>query len=289
MKAAEYAANSDETYEKEKAARLAQLAKEGESPDQKETELERLAKKRASAQEMEIRRQAHDQWRHEPLGPTKHGLFVRAERAARLEAEQAAAMRLDSAAEKRKKKPKDVYVEPPEFRQRGAPKQKPKLPDAPPNPFGTSALAEARALRGTIVPAPTIMDDEGRGRTGRTERSHTAVADHRDVSAEVDDLIADLETSDITKEIYTSRDHDGVGEGYKSDVYKRRSEKAVNGAANLDWLATELEVFDKELHSESMGTIRNTQKRTEGTKRQRERDEKTKLAMSKLPQDLLPY
>jgi len=52
----------------------------------------------------------------------------------------------------------------------------------------------------------------------------------------VDDLIADLERSDITKE---------TNGFYKSDEYKRRSEKVLYEKPNLDWLATELEVFDK--------------------------------------------
>jgi hypothetical protein len=288
VKAAEYAAEGDEKFQKDKAERLAELNRGSESPRDKEAEASKLAKKKASAEEVEIRRQAHDQWRHEPLGPTKFGFFVRSERAARLEAEQAAA-RLDSAAQKPKRKPKDAYKPPPEVRQRGAPKQKPKLPDAPPNPFGTSALAQARALRGTIIPAPSLMEEEERAKTGRTERAHKAQADQGDVSKEVDDLIADLESSDLMKEVYTGRGHDDGCEEYKSDVYKRRSQKVLAEAANLDWLAAELEVFDKELHSETMGSIRNTQKKTRSTKHQRERDEKTRLAMSKLPDDLLPY
>ena len=283
MKAAEYAAEGDEKLKKDKAERLAELRRGSETPRDKEAEA-KLAKKKASAEEVEIRRQAHDQWRHEPLGPTKHGFFVRAERAARLEAEQAAAARLASAAEKPKRQPKDAYKPPPEVRQRGAPKQKPKLPDTPPNPFGTSALNQARALRGTIIPAPSLVEEEERAKTGRTERSQKG-----DASAELDDLIADLESSDLIKEVYTGRGHNDVGEEYKSDVYKRRSQKVLDEAANLDWLAAEIEVFDKELHSETMGTIRNTPKRTGSTKRQRERDEKTRLAMSKLPDDLLPY
>lgn len=283
------AANSDEQYEKDRKTRAALEDGNREKP---ETELEKLAKKKASSQDMEIRRQAHDQWRHEPLGPTKHGLLVRAERAAKKEAEIEAAAaeeqrRLDAEAERKRKKAKEVHVEPPETRQRGAPKQKPRVPDTPPNPFGTSALAEARAMRGTIVPAPTLVEEEERAKTGRTERSRgktgrserSEAVHHTDVSAEVDDLIADLETSDITKDLRV----------YESDVYKRRSQKVVDEKPNLDWLAAELEVFDKELHSEPMGTIRNTQKRTGASKRERERDEKTRRAMSQLPDDLLPY
>jgi hypothetical protein len=291
----ELAANSDEQYERERKALAALDREKGEKP---ETELEKLAKKRASAQDIEIRRQAHDQWRHEPLGPTKHGLLVRAERAAKKEAELEAAaaeeqQMLNALAERKRKKAKEVYVEPPETRQRGAPKQKPRVPDTPPNPFGTSALAEARAMRGTIIPAPTLVEEEERAKTGRTERSRgktgrterSDAEEHADMSAEVDDLIADLETSDITKDLLEA----DRGDVYKSDVYKRRSQKVVDEKPNIDWLAAELEVFDKELHSEPMGTIRNTQKRTGTSKRQRERDEKTRRAMAQLPDDLLPY
>ena len=61
-------------------------------------------------------------------------------------------------------------------------------------------------------------------------------------------MIADL---DLDGDRGNDRDLNSAGggyKGYKSDEYKRRSTHAVEESADLDWLVTELEVFDK-VHS----------------------------------------
>jgi hypothetical protein len=229
-----------------KKARLTDEEQEQED-ERKKAEKARIEALRVTHDDIKIRRKAHDQWRHEPKGPTKYELKEREERMLREHEEAMKRKEITTtvSTETRRKKGKIFDDEDTNRgRHRGAPKIKPPSPPNP-NPFG-DRFDQANELRGKIIPAPIIRD-----KTPKTGMSRGETG--RDTADEVNDLLNALQTEperddhhEKRKQLFTGDSWSGRlkdDDGYKADELKRRS-KVMEESANLDWLCAELEVFE---------------------------------------------